>query len=155
MTRLLLLLMLFFATDIFAECQPDAISVMSWNIQNLGGSLYRKAPSKDISELETIIQTVKGSDIVAIQEVMVSTGAKAIALIADGLNRTGAKWDYSVSDPTSGRGSERYAFLWKTSKVFLVKAWLSQSLSDPLDREPFIGQFRLKRKTILIFNLQK
>jgi deoxyribonuclease-1-like protein len=55
-----------------------------------------------------------------------------VARLNDALNRKGFKWDYSVSDPTSGDNSykkERYAFLWKTSKIKLIgKAWLELNI---------------------------
>ncbi len=46
-------------------------------------------------------------------------GAQAVARLADELNRKGTKWDYVISDPTSSSAykTERYAFIWKTSKV--------------------------------------
>ena len=72
-------------------------------------------------------QTIKSFDIVAIQEVVAGYGgAQAVARLADELNRKGAKWDYSVSNPTSSSAykTERYAFLWKTATVKLIgKPW--------------------------------
>ncbi len=61
----------------------------------------------------------------------------------------GSKWDYSISDPTKGSSaykSERYAFLWKTSKVKLVqKPFLDKELEIVITREPYIAEFILKK----------
>lgn len=77
----------------------------------------------------------------ALQEVVAGHGgAQAVAKLADELNRKGAKWDYIVSDPTSSSAykTERYAFLWKTSKVKKIgKAWLEKKYHLEIDREPF------------------
>src|SRR5690606_29084432 len=64
------------------------------------------------------------------------------------LNRMGSKWDYRISDPTkspSSNISERYAFLWKTSKVSLIhRAYLDRELEDIINREPYIAAFKIK-----------
>ena len=77
-----------------------------------------------------IAETAKNYDIIAIQEVVAGYGgAQAVARLADELNRKGTKWDYTISDPTSSSAykTERYAFIWKTSKVKKIgKAWLEQ-----------------------------
>jgi hypothetical protein len=41
-------------------------------------------------------------DIIAVQEVVAGYGGvQAVARLSDELNRTGTKWDYIISDPTS------------------------------------------------------
>lgn len=88
---------------------------MSWNIENLGRS-------KSNLELEFIANTLKDLDIVALQEVVAGDGgAQTVAKLADELNRKGTKWDYAISNPTSSSAykTERYAYLWKTSRVRL------------------------------------
>lgn len=118
-------------------------TLISWNIQHLG-------QSKNDAEIEFIVNILKDFDIVAIQEVVAKhpAGAQKVAQIADELNRTGTKWDYQISDPTkspSAYMSERYAFLWKTSKVQLIhRAYLDKELEDKCYREPFVAKFRLK-----------
>ena len=122
------------------------ISLVSWNIRDLGGS-------KNEKEIEKIVQVLRDFDVVAIQEVVAKDpkGAQAVAKIADGLNRSGSKWDYKVSDPThspSVYSSERYAFIWKTSKIALVnKPILDKQLEDVIVREPFIGLFKATEST--------
>ncbi|WP_051285466.1 endonuclease/exonuclease/phosphatase family protein [Aequorivita capsosiphonis] len=119
------------------------LSLASWNIRHLG----RTKTSEDIYEIANILRDF---DIVAIQEVVAKdpAGAQAVAKIADELNRMGAKWDYQLSDPTKSPSvyiSERYAFLWKTSKVSLMhRAYLDKVLEDFCYREPFVAAFKKK-----------
>ena len=62
----------------------------------------------------------------------------------------GSKWDYRVSNPTQSPSvykSERYAFLWKTAQVQLLKSpYLDSELASVCDREPYIGLFKLKKE---------
>jgi hypothetical protein len=90
------------------------IQLLSWNIANLG-------KSKDDGEIEAMVRVIKDFEVVAIQEVVAGPGGpQAVARLVDALNRRGSKWDYVVSNPTSGgKGVERYAFLWKPSRVKL------------------------------------
>lgn len=122
---------------------PDVLKIISWNIQNLGRT---KTPDH-IYEIANILRDV---DIVAIQEVVAKdpAGAQAVTKIADELNRMGSKWDYQISDPTKSPSvymSERYAFLWKTSKVTIIhRAYLDKEMEDLCFREPYIAQFKQK-----------
>jgi len=117
--------------------------VSSWNIRDLGRT-------KDDNEILEIAKIIKNYDIVAIQEVVAKdpAGAQAVAKIADELNRMGSKWDYRISAPTKSPSayiSERYAFLWKTSKVKLLnRAYLDTELENLCYREPYIGKFQSK-----------
>lgn len=123
--------------------KSDKLTLASWNIRHLG----RTKTSEDIYEIANILRDF---DIVAIQEVVAKdpAGAQAVAKIADELNRMGAKWDYQISDPTKSPSvyiSERYAFLWKTSKVNMVhRAYLDKELEDLCYREPFVAAFKKK-----------
>ncbi len=122
----------------------ELLKIATWNIQDLGRT-------KDSAEIHQIANILRDFDIVAIQEVVAKdpAGAQAVAKIADELNRMGNKWDYSISDPTNGSSpfkKERYAFLWKTSKVKLVhKPFLDKELEILVTREPFIAEFKLKK----------
>src|SRR5690625_3633586 len=117
------------------------LTLVSWNIQHLGRS-------KTDEEIWQMAQILRHFDIVAIQEVVAKdpAGAQAVAKLADELNRTGANWDYQVSNPTISPSvyiSERYAFLWKTSKVTLQhRAFLDSEREDLFFREPFIAKFK-------------
>lgn len=116
------------------------LKILTWNIQDLG-------KTKNNEEIYFIANILKDFDIVALQEVVAKDpgGARAVAKIADALNRLGSKWDYSISNPTNSSSnyvSERYAFLWKTSKIRLEKkAFLDKELEDEIEREPYIGLF--------------
>ena len=122
------------------------LRIVTWNIQDLG----RSKDSNDIFEIANILRNY---DLIAIQEVVAKdpAGAQTVAKIVDELNRMGSKWDYRISDPTNSPSvysSERYAFLWKTSKIkMLTKAYLDKELETDCVREPFIGKFQLKKGT--------
>lgn len=100
--------------------------------------------------------TLKDFDIIAIQEVVAGYGGpQAIARLVDALNRKGAKWDYMISDPTESTpyATERYAYIWKTSKVKEVRrGWLDQNYLHQIDREPFISEFDYKDKIFTLVN---
>jgi deoxyribonuclease-1-like protein len=90
--------------------------------------------SKSDSELEFIGKTITNYDIITIQEVIAGNGgAKAVSRLVTILNNKGAKWDYSISDVTTSdnpSSRERYAFIWKLSKVTKIgKSWLEEKLT--------------------------
>lgn len=123
------------------------IKVCSWNVENLG-------QSKSDSTLVFIANVLKDYDVVALQEVVAGHGgAQAVAKLAAELNRKGSKWDYIVSDPTTGNSykTERYAFLWKTSKLKLKgNAWLEQKYNLEIDREPYFATFEQDKKVFTL-----
>ena len=114
--------------------------------------------SKSDSEIEFIANTIKNYDIVLIQEVVAKDpgGAQAVGRLAEALQRKGIKWDYRISDATSGENSykrERYAFLWKPSKVTLQgKPWLEIKYNQEIDREPFFATFKSGNQEFTIAN---
>lgn len=130
--------------SITSQHPQSSIQLVSWNIQHLGRS-------KSDEEIWQMAQILRHYDIIAIQEVVAKdpAGAQAVARLADELNRMGAKWDYQVSEPTKSPSSyisERYAFIWKTSKVKMRgRAYLDEFVEDIFYREPFIGHFRSKK----------
>jgi deoxyribonuclease-1-like protein len=79
-----------------------------------------------------------------------------VAKLNDALNRKGFKWDYKVSDITSNENPdrrERYAFLWKTSKVKMIgKAWLEVKYNVEIDREPFFATFLYNNTEFTLVN---
>lgn len=123
------------------------LTVASWNIRDLGKTKSRE-------EIKEIASILRSFDIVALQEVVAKDpgGAQAVAKIADELNRMGTKWDYRISNPTnspSNNMSERYAFLWKASKVDLIqRAYLDKQLEIICYREPFIAAFKKKGMSV-------
>jgi len=126
-------LLLFYCFSLYSQTK-----LVSWNLENFG-------KSKSNNELIFIANTLKTYDIIAIQEVVAGYGgAQAVARLADELNRKGSKWDYSISNPTSGspNKTERYAFIWKTSKIKLKgKPWLEQKYNQEVEREPYLATF--------------
>jgi len=127
------------------------VTICSWNLENFG-------KSKNDSTINFIANTVKDYDVVAIQEVVAGDGgAQAVARLSDALNRKGFKWDYTISEPTSGNSykRERYAFIWKTSRLAIIgKAWLEKKYNLEIDREPFFATFKTNGKlfTIVTFH---
>lgn len=134
-------------SEVAVENNTNAeIKLLSWNIANLG-------KSKDDGEIDAMVRVIKDFEVIAIQEVVAGPGgSQAVSRLVDALNRKGSKWDYVVSNPTSGgKGVERYAFLWKPSRVKLKgKAWLDVNVADAVDREPFIARFEKAGKTITV-----
>lgn len=142
-TYYLLLLILLSATT-FSQ-----LKLLSWNLENFG-------KSKSDSTIIFIANTVKDYDIIAIQEVVAGHGgSQAIARLADELNRKGAKWEYTISDPTTSSAykTERYAYLWKTSKVNKIgNAWLEQKYTLEIDREPYFCTFQYNQNQFTLSN---
>ncbi|MGI9190572.1 MAG: endonuclease/exonuclease/phosphatase family protein [Chitinophagaceae bacterium] len=143
MLRILILILL--------SLQANAsIRFCAWNIANLG-------QSKSAAEIQVMAETLRDFDIVGIEEVVAGYGgAPAVARLVDALNRTGSKWDYRISDPTSqsigSHKQERYAFLWKTAKVnMLGRPFLEPNYQADIEREPFVGVFQAQQKTFRVF----
>jgi endonuclease/exonuclease/phosphatase family metal-dependent hydrolase len=143
---LLLLIVLTFSVD----CPAQPLTLLSWNLKDLGNS-------RDATEIRVIAETVRNADIIAIQEVVAGDGgAQAVARLVTELNTMGAAWDYVVSNPTlsSSYKTERYAFIWKKSRVKLVgKPWLQQGeYAQLIDREPYFATFEASGKQITVVN---
>jgi deoxyribonuclease-1-like protein len=141
MNKLYCLLFILIFTPFYSQTK-----LVSWNLENFG-------KSKSNQEMEFIANTLKDYDIVAIIEVVAGNGgAQAVARLADELNRKGSKWDYSISDPTTGTtGVERYAFVWKTNVVTLKgKPFLEQKYENQIDREPYLATFEQKGKSFTV-----
>jgi endonuclease/exonuclease/phosphatase family metal-dependent hydrolase len=136
------LFLLLFTTTLFSQTK-----LISWNIENLG-------QSKSNHEITFIANTIKEYDIVAIQEVVAGYGgAQTVARLADELNQKGVKWDYTISDPTSSSAykTERYAFIWKTSRLKKIgKAWLETKYHLEIDREPYFCTFQYEGKQFTV-----
>ena len=133
-----------------AEADAPPIRLVTWNLYNFGRT-------KDDQEISVAAQTLRDADLVAVQEVVTSPpGSQAIGKLDRELDRTGAAWDYRISPPTTGPGTEKYAFLWKPSRLRLMgRAWLEASLADSLDREPYLARFEHRKSghTLLVASL--
>ncbi len=127
----------------------NSISLISWNIRDFG-------KTKNKEEILAIADILKDFDIVAIQEVVAGYGgAQAAARLAEELNRKGSKWDYWVSNSTNSPPykTERYAFLWKVSKVALIgRPWLDTTYETQIFREPYLVRFRSNDKEFIVIN---
>lgn len=114
----------------------NAQTVMSWNIQYLGESKFKKD-----TIIPVIIDVMKKSeaDIIAIQELVTNKyGDSCIIQIADELN-----YNYIISNKTTGKGTERYAYLW--NKMYKLNyAHLDTTLESTINREPYIANFSYK-----------
>ncbi|MBL0120789.1 MAG: endonuclease/exonuclease/phosphatase family protein [Saprospiraceae bacterium] len=135
-------------TNTFSQ---SSIRIVSWNLKDFG-------QSKSDEEILFIAKTIRDFDIVMIQEVVAKHpgGAQAVGRLAEALNRMGARWDYRISDMTSGENSykrERYAFLWKPSKVKLIgRPWLEKQYNLEINREPFFATFNKDGKEFTLVN---
>lgn len=137
-----------------SQATPECpYTFVSWNIANLG---KHNTPE----QLAHMAKILAHADIVSVQEVTARKGfgAKAVARLADELSRTGAAWDYIVSDATepASSGVERYAFLFKSHVVSINRdeAHLVGALRDPIDREPFTSLFQIKGgKPVRVFTI--
>lgn len=149
MQRLLIILFLFLPILGYSQIDTNHLNIISWNIQNFG-----RSKSESGATMKYICDKVKIFDVVVVQEVSTSEfGAQAVAKLDDLLDRTGSSWDYIVSDPTTGAGSERYAYLYKRHRVKLKESGLEQTLSDKINREPFRAVFTFKSNDYYLFNL--
>lgn len=118
------------------------LQLISWNVQDMGRTTSDE-------ELARMVDILRDADVVAIQEVVAKdpAGAQRVALLADLLDRTGANWDYAISDPTTNevpQSRERYAFLWRTSKVTRLAYGLDKENEANISREPYWLDVRVK-----------
>lgn len=126
------------------------ILIGSWNLENFGDK-------KSDQSIEIIADAIKDLDVIALQEILISKGgAAAVARLADALNRKGYKWSYVISDVTTSdnlQERERYAFLWKPSKVKLIgKPFLAAKFEEEMCREPFMATFEKAGKQFTLVN---
>lgn len=102
---------------------------------------------------------LRGYDVIAIQEVVAKHpgGAKAVARLTAALERTGADYDYIVSDPTQSSSShkrERYAYIWRTSTIKLIgRPHLLSAYAKTIEREPYFATFEWEGKAFNVVNL--
>jgi endonuclease/exonuclease/phosphatase family metal-dependent hydrolase len=137
----------FLLTFIFCNTISANTKVLSWNIQNFG-------LSKSDASIDFIANIMKTYDVILIQEVNASySGPQAIARLVSRLKNLGSDWDYSISNPTIGKGIERYAYVWKKSVKLIGKPYLYTPLQFTVDREPYIATFVNKRDTFTLANV--
>ena len=143
------IILAFFFIDSQCASGSSTLKICSWNLKDFGNT-------KSDIEIRYISGILKQYDVVAIQEVVAGAGGtQAVARLADELNRAGSAWDYRVSDPTvsSSYKTEKYAFLWKKSKVTLVGSpWLEKKYAAEIDREPFLATFKFGNENFTLVN---
>ncbi len=144
-----LCLTILFVLSVTVSYAQQTISFCSWNLQHFG-------KSKHDTTIVFIADILKDFDVIALQEVVAGPGgAQAVARLHDALGRKGAKWDYAVSDPTTGgAGKERYAFLWKTARLKIKgRAFPERFYEEEIDREPYLVTLEDKNgKTVTFVN---
>jgi len=122
--------------------QIHAQTIMSWNIENLGETKYRR--DTILPHIYNIIKE-SGADIIAIQEVTLSKyGDSCIIYLSEKLN-----YNYIISNRTTGSSPERYAFLW-SKKIKLNWSRLDGDIEQHINREPYIASFKIKNRDIVI-----
>lgn len=129
----------------------QSFNMISWNIKDFGRS-------RSDQEIHDIALLLRNADLIAIQEVVAKHpgGAQAVARLTEELRRMGAEWDYRVSDPTKSPSpyiSERYAYIWKPSKVKLIgRPRLLHEVDDLVHREPYVAKFRVGVHEFFLLN---
>ena len=117
-------------------------TLLSWNIQNLGETKFKR--DSVINHISTVIKSSR-ADVIAIQEVVTGPyGDSCILKISKIIN-----YNYTISQKTTGDGSERYAFLYN-KKIKLNWSKLDVTLQDSINREPFVASFRINKKEHII-----
>jgi endonuclease/exonuclease/phosphatase family metal-dependent hydrolase len=125
---------------------PDERIITYWNACNFGNS-------KSEQTIDTMAEITRNSHILVILEVSTSeAGARAVAKLADSLNRKGSKWDYIVSETSSGNGSERVGILWQPAMATAKRksARLLSDVESDIDREPFLIDFDIDGVTLTV-----
>lgn len=137
-----LFFLFFLSSTVFSKT-----TILSWNIQNFG-------MSKSASTIAYIAKIVNTHDIIMIQEVNASpSGSKALMALVNQLNQMGNSWDYCLSNPTTGNGVERYAYVFKKSVTLIGKPYLYTPFQNTIDREPFIARFAHQGDTFTLANI--
>lgn len=125
------------------------VKVCSWNLQNFG-------KTKSAKEIGFMAETLRDFDVIALQEVVAGYGGpQAVTRLAEALSRKGETWHYAISEPTKSNpyAAERYAYIWKPSKVTKVKrGWLETRFEREIDREPFYMDFSYNGKVFTLVN---
>ncbi len=120
-----------------SDADPSVLKLAAWNVQIMSNN------SRTDTELIQIARTLADYDFIAIVELRDETVLKRTQRI---LSRMGMAYDYQFS-PAVGRGvKERYAFLYKSDRVSVVRRGeLYPDAADGRDnfsRDPYWATFR-------------
>jgi len=103
-----------------------------------------------------VAETVREYDIIATQEVVAGYGGlQAVAKLTAEFNRKGEKWNYLISEQTSGSNylRECYAFIWKTTKLKKIgSTWLENKSHIKIKGDPFYCNFQYNDKQLTVVN---
>ena len=134
----------------FCSTAQNEVKLLSWNLQNFG-------KNKKMEQLDFIAEQMQPFDLIAIQEVLKNHGEEAIIRLTKILNKKskGTYWKAAVSEPTSGNPyqSERYAFIWNSTRVQLIDSiWLDPYFEEFIEREPCFATFVFQKDTFTLVN---
>lgn len=117
------------------------LRIATFNIQRFG---EKKASMPEV--MQHIAQIVASFDLVAIQEVQ-SPQAMPIARLVDLINRSGGRYDATVSEPI-GRSTyrEQYAFIWDATRIQMIpqSAYVVRDDQDRMSRPPMVASFEAR-----------
>jgi endonuclease/exonuclease/phosphatase family metal-dependent hydrolase len=131
----------------------DSLKIATWNTKHLG---------RDTFDYESAVKLIRMYDLIALQEVNTSeSGELALKSLRTALfNSTKEKWCYAISATPSG-SKERYAYLWRSSKVSFVsngrpidcdetklQAELATKYEKMIVREPAVATFFSKKEQL-------
>lgn len=146
-------LLMFFNFFAFVQAQClDSLKIATWNTKHLGRKNF------DYTNATNLLQAY---DLIALQEVNTNaTGENALQSLREMLAKSsGEKWCSAIS-PTPTGSKERYAYLWRNSKVAFVKdrivhadcdgnhyhAELASEYEKMIVREPAVATFFSKKE---------
>ena len=119
----------------------ERIRIATFNIQRFG---EKKSGNADV--MRQLARIVASFDLVAIQEVQ-SPQAMPVARLVDLINRSGGRYEASVSEPI-GRSAyrEQYAFVWDTTRVRMIpdSAYVVRDDSNRMHRPPMVASFETR-----------
>jgi len=119
----------------------DRIRIATFNIQRFG---EKKSGNAEVMRIIALI--VSNFDLVAIQEVQ-SPQAMPVARLVDLINRSGGRYDASVSEPI-GRTTyrEQYAFVWDATRIRMIpdSGYVVRDDSDRMHRPPMVASFETR-----------
>ncbi len=114
----------------------ETVRIGAFNIQDFSTT---KASKPEV--MDTLAEIIRTYDVVAIQEILDSSGMAIRELTVSKVNSDGSDYDYFVSKPLGRTSSkEQYAFIYDTTKVVLSDPCIypEPAGTDPFHREPYL-----------------
>ena len=139
------LILIFLSLSVFIYGEVSYIA--SFNTLHLGWSREK--------EYDRIAEFLEFFDLVALQEVMTEEGMRDLV---EALNERGEQWEYLISPHSTGRGDykEYYAFVWKTTRVDLVRdeGYYTGGKRGFFERLPYGATFKVGEFDFTFINFQ-